>query len=61
VHPRGNDRKPPSLSQLFELVADLERVEAPMLSSRLSPATARGKAWKHRDAVAVLNNLQALQ
>jgi hypothetical protein len=56
----SNDRKP-SLSQWFELVDDLERGEANALTSRLNPTTAGGKSWKHRDAVAVLEKLQALQ
>jgi hypothetical protein len=56
-----NNRKPPSRSQWLDLVADLERGEASALSSRLSPTTAGGKSWKHKNALAVLNKLQALQ
>lgn len=56
----GNDRKP-SLSQWLDLVADLERGDANALSSRLNPTTAGGKNWKHKDAEAVLKNLQALK
>lgn len=56
-----NGQKPPSLSQWLDLVADLERVDANALSSRLNPKTAGGKRWKHGDAEAVLKKLQALQ
>lgn len=56
----GNDRKP-SLSQWLDLVGDLERGVENALTSRLNPTTAGGKSWKHRDAEAVLKELQALQ
>jgi CRISPR/Cas system CSM-associated protein Csm3 (group 7 of RAMP superfamily) len=52
----GSDRKP-SLSQWLDLVADLEQGNANALSSRLTPTTAGGKNWKHRDAKAVLDKL----
>ena len=56
----GNDRKP-SLSQWFDLVADLERGDANALFSRLDPTTAGGKSWKHTDANTVLKKLKAIQ
>jgi hypothetical protein len=56
---RGADRKP-SLSQWFDLVNDLERGSQDAISSRLNPATAGGKSWKHKDAQAVLKKLNAI-
>ncbi len=59
----GSDRKP-SLSQWLDLVADLERGDESSLTSRLNPTTAGSKSWKHRDAKAILdelNNVQAPQ
>jgi hypothetical protein len=56
----GSDRKP-SLSQWFDLVAELERDAPNAITSRLNPTTAGGKNWKHRDAEAVLKKLQAVQ
>jgi hypothetical protein len=56
----GNDRTP-SLSQWFDLIGDLARNDANALSSRLNPTTAGGKSWKHRDAKAVLEKLQAVK
>lgn len=55
----GSDRKP-SLSQWFDLVADLERGDANALPSRLNPTTAGSKSWKHRDAKVILEKLKAL-
>ena len=52
----GTDRKP-SLSQWFDLVADLERGEASAIDSRLSPTTAGGKNWENEHAKAILNEL----
>jgi len=57
---RGIGRKP-SLSQWFDLVADLERRADDALSSRLQPSTAGGRSWTHPDAKAVLVKLQAVQ
>lgn len=56
----GNDRKP-SLSQWFDLVGELEAGSSSALTSRLSPTTAGGRSWKHRDAESVLRKLQAIQ
>ncbi len=50
-------RKPPSLSQWFDLVADLERGSETALTSRLTPTTAGGQNWKHVDARAILGKL----
>lgn len=54
-------RKPPSLSQWLDLVADLERGDANAVSSRLNPTTAGAKSWKHTDAKKVIEKLQAVQ
>lgn len=56
----GSDRKP-SLSQWLDLVGDLERGDANALTSRLNPTTAGGKSWKHRDAKAILAELNKVQ
>jgi hypothetical protein len=56
----GSDRKP-SLSQWLDLVGDLERGDANALTSRLNPTTAGGKSWKHRDAKAILDELNKVQ
>jgi hypothetical protein len=56
----GADRKP-SLSQWLDLASDLGRGDANALTSRSNPTTAGGKTWKHRDAKAVLDKLNALQ
>lgn len=55
----SNDRKP-SLSQWFDLVADLERQDPGAIQSRLNPTTAGGKNWKHKDAEAIVKKLEAL-
>lgn len=56
----GNDRKP-SLSQWLDLVGELEANNANALTSRLNPTTAGGKSWKHRDAKAILDELNKIQ
>lgn len=56
----GSDRKP-SLSQWLDLVGDLERGDTNALSSRLNPTTAGGKSWKHRDAKAILDELNRIE
>ncbi|MCK9538296.1 RAMP superfamily CRISPR-associated protein [Dokdonella sp.] len=56
----GSDRKP-SLSQWLDLVGDLERGDANALSNRLNSATAGGKSWKHKDAKAILDELNRAQ
>ncbi len=53
------DRKP-SLSQWFDLVADLEQNPRTALSSRQNPTTAGGRSWRHPDAKEVLNELAKL-
>jgi len=54
-------RKPPSLSQWLDLVADLERGDVHALSGRLNLTTAGGKSWKHRDAKEVLDDLNKIE
>jgi hypothetical protein len=56
---RGRERKP-SLSQWFDLVADLERQSANALSSRLNPTTAGERSWRHESAPAILHKIQEL-
>lgn len=56
----GGEPKP-SLSQWLDLVADLERSEGSAIHSRLNPTTAGAKSWKHKDAMAFLEKLKALQ
>jgi hypothetical protein len=56
----GNERKP-SLSQWLDLVGELEASSPNALTSRLNPTTAGGKTWKHQDARAILNKLNAIQ
>lgn len=55
-----SDRKP-SLSQWLDLVGALDRGDANALPSRLNPTTAGGKSWKHRDAKAILDELNKVQ
>lgn len=55
----GSDGKP-SLSQWLDLVADLERGDATAIDARLAPTTAGARSWKHWDAKAILDKLQAL-
>ncbi len=57
----GNGQKPPSLSQWLDLVGELEANNQGALTSRLSPTTAGGKSWKHKDAKAILNELNKIQ
>jgi hypothetical protein len=52
----GSDRKP-SLSQWQDLVNDLDRDDRKAIEGRLYPTTAGGKNWKHRDANAILEEL----
>ncbi len=56
----GSDRKP-SLSQWFDLVADLERGDLNAITGRLRSATVGARNWKHVDAADVLGKLQKLQ
>lgn len=56
-----NGHKPPSLSQWFELVTDLECGDATAITGRLNPTTAGGSNWKHCDAEAVLKKIEAVQ
>lgn len=69
----GNGQKPPSLSQWFDLVGDLERADAlenesarkqaheKALTERIDPSTAGAKSWKHQEAKATLEKFKALQ
>lgn len=54
------DRKP-SLSQWFDLIADLERDDQSALAKRLNPTTAGAKSWRQKDAEKVLSKLQGIQ
>lgn len=56
----GNDHKP-SLSQWLDLVADLERNDRNAIDGRLHPTTAGARTWRHKDAGAILDKLQALR
>jgi len=56
---RGRERKP-SLSQWFDLVADLERESENALTSRLNPTTAGQRSWRHEGARAILQKIQEL-
>lgn len=58
---KGGGERKPSLSQWFDLVADLERGAANALDGRLTPTTAGAKSWKHRDAKEIVEKLKALQ
>jgi hypothetical protein len=55
----SRERKP-SLSQWFDLVADLERNDANAIEGRLNPTTAGARSWKHPDAAAVVKKVKAL-
>ena len=57
----GTGQKPPSLSQWLDLVGELEANNQNALTSRLNPTTAGGKTWKHRDAKAILEELNKIQ
>ena len=57
----GNGQKPPSLSQWFDLVGELEAANQNALTSRLNPTTAGGKSWKHTNAKAILDELNKIQ
>ena len=58
----GNRSDPkPSLSQWLALVAELERPDGNAIVSRLTPTTAGGKNWKHKDAKAVLDKLNNVE
>jgi hypothetical protein len=59
----GNGQMPPSLSQWFDLVGELEADDQSALTRRLKPTTAGGKSWKHVGAKAILDKLndRALQ
>jgi len=59
----GNGQKPPSPSQWFDLVSELDADNPSALTSRLNPTTAGGKSWKHTEAKAILDKLndRALQ
>ncbi|MFT4099647.1 MAG: hypothetical protein QM674_01160 [Burkholderiaceae bacterium] len=56
----GSDRKP-SLSQWLDLVGELEANNPNALTSRFNPTTAGGKSWKHKDAKAILDELNKVQ
>jgi hypothetical protein len=56
----SSDRKP-SLSQWLDLVSELERGDTNAMTSRLNPTTAGGKSWRHRDARAILDELDRVQ
>ena len=56
----GSDRKP-SLSQWLHLVGELDRGDANALTTRLNPTTVGGKNWKHRDAKAILDELNKIE
>jgi hypothetical protein len=55
----GTDRKP-SLSQWFELVAELHREDENAIARRLKPTTAGAPSWSHPHAKAVLEKLKVL-
>jgi len=60
----GSDRdRKPSLSQWFDLVAELESENhrASAISSRLTPTTAGVRSWKHEHAEKVLDKLKPLK
>jgi hypothetical protein len=57
---RADGGRKPSLSQWFDLLADLERGGTNAIDSRLAPTTAGAKGWKHEDAVAILSHLKKL-
>ncbi len=56
---KEDGERKPSLSQWLDLVADIERGDPNALESRLHPATAGAKSWKHQDAI--LGKLKALE
>jgi hypothetical protein len=55
-----SERKP-SLSQWFDLIADLERQDENAISDRLCSTTAGAKIWKDEFAKAILKKLSELQ
>lgn len=57
----SGDPPPPSLTQWFDLVSELDRNVANALTDRLKPETAGKKAWKHPHAQAVLAELGKLR
>lgn len=59
--PGGGSERKPSLSQWLDLVADLERDGVKAIEGRLNPTTAGAKTWKHPDAKAILDKLNAVQ
>jgi hypothetical protein len=61
ARPGGASDRKPSLSQWLDLVGDLERGDANALHSRLHPTTAGGRSWQHRDAKAILDELNKVQ
>ncbi len=50
-------QRPPSLSQWFDLVGELEADDQSALTRRLNPTTAGGKSWKHVGAKAIRDKL----
>jgi hypothetical protein len=56
----GSDRKP-SLSQWLDLVGELEAHSPGAIKNRLTSTTAGGRSWRHRDAAAVLAQLEAVK
>lgn len=61
ARPGGGEDRKPSLSQWFDLVAELKRNDANALDRRISPTTAAAKPWAHQDARAILEKLKAIQ
>lgn len=61
AQPGGGSERKPSLSQWVDLVGDLARGDANAVPSRLNPTSAGGKNWKHKDAKAILDELNKIQ
>lgn len=57
----ASGQTPPSLSQWFALINELEAGNRDALTNRLTPTTAGGKSWNHTKAKDVLHKLQALE
>lgn len=62
--PGGAESRKPSLSQWFDLVADLEadleRGNIQAIGMRLKSTTAGARSWKHKDAEEILNELRSI-
>ncbi len=61
ARPGGGDDPKPSLSQWFDLIAELEHDAPKALDERLSPTTAGAKTWTHEHAKAILKKLKAVR